>query len=290
MAITGVDAKDVANGEIGIGLLDDPDFVVGADITLVDDTQVGAGAHGFGEAARKQLVIHANSKPPAGNTRLGNLENGSSDLPSLSDKGVVHGDSFRREVLSELAVRERPADLLLPPLSVFDGICVDRLVGTPVCAPICLIVSGQIDASGRDPAARRHLPDGASREVPAVFELARSPDADRENPSRSDHHSLIHVKRHLWHSFGAPSASLSVLHRGVMEKVEIGLVDYALFRPHQDIGGATPAEVYFGRTRAHLSAIPPPRGRPGEGPMDSPFRIEYLDAERLLPVLVQKAA
>jgi len=42
--------------------------------------------------------------------------------------------------------------------------------------------------------------------------------------------------------------------------------------------------------RGHLPAIPPPRGRPGEGPMDSPFRIEYLDAERLLPVLVRKAA
>jgi hypothetical protein len=40
----------------------------------------------------------------------------------------------------------------------------------------------------------------------------------------------------------------------------------------------------------HLSAIPPPRGRPGEGLMDLPFRIEYLDAERLLPVLVRKAA
>jgi serine/threonine protein kinase len=32
------------------------------------------------------------------------------------------------------------------------------------------------------------------------------------------------------------------------------------------------------------------RGRSGEGPMDSPFRVEYLDAERLLPVLVRKAA
>jgi transposase InsO family protein len=72
--------------------------------------------------------------------------------------------------------------------------------------------------------------------------------------------------------------------------VELGLLHYAHFRPHQGLGGATPAEMYFGRTPAHLSAIPPPRGRPGEGQMDSPFRIEYLDAERLLPVLVRKAA
>jgi hypothetical protein len=46
----------------------------------------------------------------------------------------------------------------------------------------------------------------------------------------------------------------------------------------------------FGRTPSQLSAIPPPRGRPGEGPMDLPFRVDYLDAERMLPVLVRKAA
>jgi hypothetical protein len=48
--------------------------------------------------------------------------------------------------------------------------------------------------------------------------------------------------------------------------------------------------MYFSRTPAHLSAIPPPRGRPGQNLLDSPFRIEYLDAERLLPLLVRKAA
>ena len=72
--------------------------------------------------------------------------------------------------------------------------------------------------------------------------------------------------------------------------VEMGLVHYAHFRPHQALGGATPAEVYFGRTPWHLSAIPPPRGRPGEGPKDSPFLVEYLDAERMLPLLIRKAA
>jgi hypothetical protein len=76
----------------------------------------------------------------------------------------------------------------------------------------------------------------------------------------------------------------------LMEKIELGLVHYAHFRSHQGLGGATPAEIYFGRTPTHLSAIPPPRGRPGEGAMDPPFRVEYLDAERMLPVLVRKAA
>ncbi len=74
------------------------------------------------------------------------------------------------------------------------------------------------------------------------------------------------------------------------QKVELGLIHYAHFRPHEALAGATPAEIYFARTPAHLDAIPPPRGRPGEGSMDSPFRIEYLDAERRLPVLVREAA
>src|SRR5450759_1781289 len=47
-----------------------------------------------------------------------------------------------------------------------------------------------------------------------------------------------------------------------MEKIELGLIHYAHFRPHQALGGATPAEIYFGRAPSHLSAIPPPRGRP----------------------------
>jgi hypothetical protein len=38
------------------------------------------------------------------------------------------------------------------------------------------------------------------------------------------------------------------------------------------------------------SAIPPPRGRPGKVLMESPFRVEYLDVGRMLPVLVRKAA
>src|SRR5450759_2538871 len=70
------------------------------------------------------------------------------------------------------------------------------------------------------------------------------------------------------------------------------------------VGRAPQASSFVGRTAvalrlgsgtllrkpSHLSAIPPPRGRPGEGPSDLPFRVAYLDAERLLPVLVRKAA
>jgi putative transposase len=73
-------------------------------------------------------------------------------------------------------------------------------------------------------------------------------------------------------------------------KVELGLIHYAHFRPHQALGGATPAEIYFGKAPAHLSAIPPPRGRPGQAVTAPRFEIHFLDSERRLPVLLRKAA
>jgi len=75
----------------------------------------------------------------------------------------------------------------------------------------------------------------------------------------------------------------------LMEKIEMALVHYAHFRPQQALGGATPAETSFGRTPAHLSAVPPPRGRPRERPAATPFRVEYLDSEQRLPVLFRNA-
>jgi hypothetical protein len=44
--------------------------------------------------------------------------------------------------------------------------------------------------------------------------------------------------------------------------------------------------MYFGKKPARLSAEHPPRGSPGEGPLFVPFDIEFIDSERMLPVLV----
>jgi putative transposase len=74
-------------------------------------------------------------------------------------------------------------------------------------------------------------------------------------------------------------------------RVHVGLVYYAHFRPHQGLGGATPAEVYLGLTPLHHSAVHPPRGRPGETVPGMPsFEIACLDREHNLPFLRRKAA
>ena len=81
------------------------------------------------------------------------------------------------------------------------------------------------------------------------------------------------------------------LSRNVLERrLNRVLVYYAYMRPHQSLAGATPAEIYFGITPLHRSAVPPPRGRPGDVTDPPPFDIVHLDDEKTLPVLVPIAA
>jgi hypothetical protein len=68
-------------------------------------------------------------------------------------------------------------------------------------------------------------------------------------------------------------------------RLETALDFYVAFRPHEGLKSATPGEVFLGLEPAHKKAIHPPRGRPGEGPSQTPFSIEYLDAGCRLPVL-----
>jgi hypothetical protein len=48
-------------------------------------------------------------------------------------------------------------------------------------------------------------------------------------------------------------------------RLEIATGHYVLFRPHQGLCGATPAEAFLGAQPACGKALSPPRGRHGEG-------------------------
>ena len=130
--------------------LNHSDLISGAHISLDDYAQVRPGSQALGEAARKHLIVHPYSKTPARYPRLGNLKNKGPDLPTVSYKRIVHLEAFSREVLSKLPVCERSADLLFPPSYVFDVVCVDRFIGSPVCLAIRLVVSLQIYTSSCD--------------------------------------------------------------------------------------------------------------------------------------------
>lgn len=69
------------------------------------------------------------------------------------------------------------------------------------------------------------------------------------------------------------------------------LTHYVHFRPHHGLHGATPAEAFHGLEPASKRATRAPRGRPGEGTLDVPFRIRFLDDhEKRFPVLIRAAA
>src|SRR5262249_26160375 len=138
-----------------IGSLDYPDLISGPHITLDDDSEVSPWAQRLGEVARKQLILHPDSKPPARNSRLGNLENSGSDLPALSDERIVHLNPVCREVLAKLAVGKRSADLPFPPACVLNRIGVDHFVWSAVCLAIRLHASSEIDPSDGNPTGDR---------------------------------------------------------------------------------------------------------------------------------------
>jgi transposase InsO family protein len=68
-----------------------------------------------------------------------------------------------------------------------------------------------------------------------------------------------------------------------------GLYYYAHHKPHQGINGVTPAELHYGREPARANASRPHRAYENKSD-DKLFEIAYLDPERLLPVLIPKAA
>ena len=72
----------------------------------------------------------------------------------------------------------------------------------------------------------------------------------------------------------------------VESRLETTLLHYVCFRPHEGLGGATPLEVFLDLEPAHLKAVEPPRGCPGDPTIDVPFRTAFLDSEGRLPVLV----
>ena len=73
-------------------------------------------------------------------------------------------------------------------------------------------------------------------------------------------------------------------------RLSLALLHYVWLRPHEGLGGATPAEAFLGAAPACHKAVEPPRGRLGEGSLAAPFHIEHLDpANRRYPILTPAA-
>jgi hypothetical protein len=71
-------------------------------------------------------------------------------------------------------------------------------------------------------------------------------------------------------------------------RLHAGLYYYGYHKPHQGIKGATPAELYYGKTPACANAVRPSRAYENKSD-DKMFQIAYLDPDHLLPVLMQNS-
>jgi transposase InsO family protein len=74
------------------------------------------------------------------------------------------------------------------------------------------------------------------------------------------------------------------------QRLQVTLLHYLCFRPHEGLRGATPLEAFLGVEPACLRAVAPPRGNRGEAQAETPFRIDYLDPrDRRFPILSRAA-
>jgi transposase InsO family protein len=81
-----------------------------------------------------------------------------------------------------------------------------------------------------------------------------------------------------------------LLRRDLESSLALALLYYLWLRPHQGLGGATPAELRLG-SQHDRPAHPPPRGVPDLAVnVALDVEIRHLDAEGQLPYLVRKAA
>jgi transposase InsO family protein len=74
-------------------------------------------------------------------------------------------------------------------------------------------------------------------------------------------------------------------------RLQPALEYYVWLRPHAGLGGATPGECLLHLRPAHLDAVPPPRGRPGQDVGTTiPFELRCLRPGGQLPYLHRTAA
>ncbi len=116
---------------------------------------------------------------------------------------------------------------------------------------------------------------------------------------------------HIQHRFGAigRSGSIALIERfwrtlkdtlqlplfrpltqaNLERRLAFAVLHYTFYRPHQGLGGSTPAEALFGWPVAASCAVPPPRAAPGIPSPAPPFAIAFLDPDARHPILAKGA-
>ena len=81
-----------------------------------------------------------------------------------------------------------------------------------------------------------------------------------------------------------------LLRSELQRRLDATLTYYAELKPHDALGGNTPADRYLQRKATVQTVLPPPRARPGEKAPNPPFRVAYFRRDARLPYLVATTA
>ena len=156
------------------------DFVAGAHLAFLQDTEVEPRSSAGCQQGRHPRFVHPNADAIAGDARLSDLEQRGADPITVADANGIVGQSFDREVLGELSVDEvAPLQLLLPIAIRFDLVDENRALLTPVPAQVALTVSVEVQPA--DPAAATHriFPDGRVHTATFPLDVPRKSDVHR---------------------------------------------------------------------------------------------------------------
>jgi transposase InsO family protein len=180
------------------------------------------------------------------------------------------------------------------------GVVIDVFSRMPLARRVFLAeprakeVAGLLEQAASSHGAPRHfVSDRGAQFTAETFQAGLKALGIRQRFGAIGKTGSIAIVERLWRTLkeALGLAFLKPLTREELERrLKIGLLHYAYLRPHQALQGATPAEVYFGIRPAHLSAVSPPRGRPGQRSTGLGLVAVHVDPERRLPILLPKAA
>src|SRR5690606_8143905 len=142
-------AEDHGDGDVVVRAVHDLHRITGADLTGLDDPQVGTGYGGAGELLDPALAPPPALERAARGTRAGHLQHGAAaHAPAFADARAVDVAPDGGEVLAEDAVGQLPAHRLLPAVQVLAGVGVDGLVVPAVVLHVEHAVAREPDRAG----------------------------------------------------------------------------------------------------------------------------------------------
>src|SRR5262245_6371252 len=149
------------------------DFIAGANLAFPQDAEAKPRPSAGCQQCRHPGLVYPNADAIAGNARLSDLEQRAADLITVADAHGVVGQSFDREVLTELSVDEvGPLQPLLPIAIRFDLVDEDGALLTSMPGQVALAVSLQIQPANPAAARRRILPDPSVHSTTFPLDIA----------------------------------------------------------------------------------------------------------------------